>query len=327
MGDILARPNLLAPHETGEALPLQPQPHLGDVALRATAEALPRQPLDAEARDAAFTDKWWEVNGQLSNEVEKSLYEGFQLKLQDESGEVLTSMDVLNCSPIPLSAEDMNALQQTVKRVSDFTQGKIFSRVKGIVFSSGDKFENKNLGGYIRHGGYLRVNIDELRKEEGDELAPRYKPYFKDQPEIGSAEVNMAHELGHSLDVHSAEEAEASELQDGVWDPGFGMHKVSAFHGNVGWKHSVQDHEKGLFGKVDQWNLDDAAMTEQREFPPTSYAATEPAEDFAESFAIAALNGDTSSLGLREATIKRVIDAAEGTAYPAAAGVALDRVA
>lgn len=309
----------------GETIATPSHPQLGESALRNAVEA-PRQPLDAEAIDSAFTNRWWEANKQLSDEVEGSLYEGFQLKLEDESGEILTSMDVLNCTPTPLSPADMAALQHTVKKVSDFTDGKIFSRVNGIVLSSRDKFENNSLGGYRRHGGYLRVNFDELRKEEGDELAPRYKPYFKDQPEIGTAEVNLAHELGHSLDLHSAEEAEASKLPQ-VWDAGVGMHKVSAFHGNVGWRHSVQDHEKGLLGKVDHWNLDDAAMTEQREFPPTTYAASQPAEDFAESFAIAALNGDTSTLDLRTATVKQVIEAAEGAAYPAATGVALDRVA
>lgn len=318
------------PTEVAAAYETSPQgsPHLGDTALRTAVEA-PRTTLSSEDRDGLLRDKWWEGT-RIANELENSLYDVFQLRLEDQAnGEEQASIDVLNCSPTPLAKADIEALERTVKQVSDMTKGKIFSRIKGIVFSAGDKFKDKDLGGYVASGNYLRLNIDEVRKENSDPLAPRYQRYFKGRTDIGTFEVNVAHEMGHSIDIHTTAEAEASDVDvNQMWHPGTAglMYNLSAFHSNVGWRHSVQDHDSGLFGKIDQWNIDDALMSEQNEYPPTSYAATDPGEDFAESFAIIALKGDTASLPIRESIVRKTIDAASGTVHSLPGRITLAQV-
>lgn len=295
---------------TGEIL-TEVSHQIGETLVAQFVEIDEHEPLTSEERSKVLTDSWWEGT-KIAGEVEGSLYEVFKISTERADGQAL---DILNCSSTPLSLQDREALLATVSRVSEFTKGKIFDRVKGIVFSAGDKFEDRNLGGYVPSGGYLRLNIDEVRKEEGDELAPRYRRYFKEQPDIGTFEINLAHELGHAMDVQTYHETTASGLDiEAIWHPGVGgsMHNVSAFHRNVGWRHEIQDHASGLMGRIDIWSIDDAMMSERGEYPPTAYAASEPSEDFAESFAIAALGGDLSTLTTRSQILAKTIAAANG---------------
>lgn len=201
--------------------------------------------------------------------------------------------------------------------VGSYTKGKIYDRVKGIVFEPDSEFENHNLGGFNPASGILRVNIDELRGRGQEALAARYARYFRGS-NVKPRQVNIAHELGHGIDLDTVEEAEAHGIDVNKLAGALGgrVDNLSAMHNRVGWEHRLEPHPTlGDPFKVDRWRLNDALVVESREAPPTGYAAEHPKEDFGESFAIVSLGGDTRTIPERKRIVDETVEKAQARSF------------
>ncbi|HEU4914022.1 MAG TPA: hypothetical protein VFT16_01260 [Candidatus Saccharimonadales bacterium] len=258
--------------------------------------------------------RWWQ-GSKSEKAITESLREVYVGTARDEAGNVRT-LDVLNCAESDLTAEELQSLENVIAKVGNYTHGKIFNRLRGIAFFSGSEFPENELGGFQFASGAMRLNIDELRKAAAM-VPPRYLRYFRNHPEISASEITLAHEFGHVIDIASEEEVDAHFLDKNperyAWTS-FGGRTAdfSGFNSIPGWTNAVIPRSE--YSKANVWRFDEILAIEMAggESPPTSYAMTAPCEDMAESFAIASLDGDTSTIPMRLKRIQEVIDLAEG---------------
>ena len=264
-------------------------------------EAVAGLPNDAATIDRITKHyRWWEgAPRDLDKDVEERLLDQLQIK-NDETGQ---SVDILNCSAEALTTEEQKLIADTFQAVANFTGGKVFERVRGLVLSQRDRFEGDTVGAYMSYAGIVRINMDQLRElsKEAEESS-RYDKY------LGGGrffEAVFAHELGHAMDITSLDQAEKAGIQtEGKITNAFGgvTHDFSLFDEQFGWTGGevVQDPNQKW---VRDWKIDPAHEIECREFSPTNYGTTNPKEDFAETFAIMSLGGKRDSFPLRAAKL------------------------
>jgi hypothetical protein len=161
-------------------------------------------------------------------------------------------------------------------------------------------------------------------REQANEMAHRYKKYFPEDTKVGFLELIVAHELGHAMDIQTIEEADKHFIDKDKynwmgWSNRTGS--FSVFDNKFGWTHTLEKTKETISGSYDReveqtvnvHRMDDALETECGEYSPTGYGRTNPKEDFAESFAIAALGGDTARFAGRTKVIADALVQAEGS--------------
>ena len=263
-----------------------------------------------------MSEAWWNA-GHSRDLVKEGVSEVFRV----ESGE--KSLDILNCTTEILSSEEQQAVQAALQHVASYTGNKVFDRAAGIILASGDHFEEDSAGLYNFMDRTVRVNMDVVRKDAS--LANRYKKYFDEGANIGFLEVIIAHELGHSMDINTLDEVQTHGIdKDSYHWNGFSNRSsdFSVFDNKFGWTHHIEkplvsDPSTPDLPAVEKrqtvHRMDDAMESECGEYSPTGYGRSDPKEDFAESFAIAALGGDTSKFSARTKVIAEALAQAEGS--------------
>jgi len=258
-----------------------------------------------------YDGAWWRYSP-AEGAVNNSLREVYSVAAHEAAG-TRSVMEVLNCSSIELAADELAILKDTIEQVGKFTRGKIYDRVKGIVFCGDEEFADHDLGGFHFPSGVMRLNMDKLRDAMHTGLPQRYIPYFRGKNNVSAFSITLAHELGHAMDIQTMEEVNRhfiSPDQHGYMALGSRTASFSSFNELPGWTYKVVP--QGRYGKRDEWRFDVGQALEGREYPPNTYAHTKPSEDMGESFAIAALGGDMSSMPMRRNRIRETIDRAEG---------------
>ncbi len=263
-----------------------------------------------------MSEAWW--NAGHSRELIK---EGVTEVFRVESGD--KSLDILNCTTEALTLNEQQAIQAAMQHVASYTGNKVFDRAAGIILASGDHFQENSAGFYNFMDRTVRVNMDVVRQDAT--LATRYQKYFADDANVGFLEVIIAHELGHSMDINTLDEVALHGIdKDSYHWNGFNNRSsdFSVFDDKFGWTHHV---EKPLASDPKYpdtpptekpqtvHRINDAMESECGEYSPTGYGRSDPKEDFAESFAIAALGGDTSKFGSRTKVIAEALTLAEGS--------------
>jgi hypothetical protein len=243
--------------------------------------------------------RWW-----LSSSAEAAVETGLQEAFRVQEGD--RQIDVLNCSNERFADRDKQAIENVMNAVANFTGGKVFDRVKGIVFADQSYFKDGVAGDYQHAAGTIRINIASLanRAQLG-----RYTQYFE-EGQTDFLEIILAHEIGHAMDIASLDEVENHNIDANtvVWSAfGGRTSDFSAMQQLPSWNpYTYKENPNSTFEKT-AWAYNDAGAIECREDAPTGYATTNPQEDFAESFAIAALGGDVSKMPWREAIIGETI--------------------
>lgn len=226
------------------------------------------------------------------------------------------NVDIFNCAVNDLTPEALTSIENALNAVANYTGGKIFERVKGIVIAENDHFQEDIAGYYNFSSSTLAINIHVLQDEDHRASLGRYAKYF---PDGGTNwfELVLTHELGHAMDIHKVEEADEHHInKDAYWWSGFGgmTNDFSAFDDHFGWRNTIEEVEQENGGSISKniRRMDEAEELECREYTPTGYARTHPKEDFAETFAIAVLNGDLSRLPQRQKLLQETIQKAHG---------------
>jgi hypothetical protein len=260
----------------------------------------------------AADGRWWQ-GSKAEQRIGESLREVYQGRAYDDAGTEKT-IDILNCADSDLTEEELASMQEVLTEVGNYTKGKIFSRMRGIVFLPDSDFEDKDLGGFQFASGVMRLNLDEFRAGAGA-LPPRYQRYFQGRTDVDTPKIVFAHELGHVMDLTTTDEVDALFIdkdQHGWMAMGGRTGDFSAFNRLPGWKHQVVEDDKGF--KKDVWNFDVTSALEEAwgETPPTNYGQSKPHEDTGESFAIDSLGGDMSTLRMRQKVLHEMIKNAVG---------------
>lgn len=290
--------NIRGGYEPEEAIVIDPS----DPADRQVFEIASERARDNDAVIKHFAiqeGRWW-VGSKAEEAVETSLIEAFRVSEGDKH------LDVLNCSDQLLSDLERSSIQKVFNHVANYTGGKIFSRLSGIVLAGNkDGFKDHAAGDHQMFAGTIRLNMDVIREKSDLE---RYKRYFEGI-ETNWFEVVLAHEMGHAMDIMTFSEAEAHGL-DTAHTYGFGgiTNDHSAAEVFDRWIPTVKTDAKTGLTKT-QWNY---KMMMRGEAAATDYAKTTPGEDFAEAFAIASLGGDMSKLPERQKMLAKTIMNAEG---------------
>jgi hypothetical protein len=261
-----------------------------------------------------FDGRWWQ-NSKIEDDVQTSLKEVFSLQAQGENGEKRV-LEILNCADSRLTDDEIELVRVTIEQVARFTNGKIYDRINGIVFASDSAFDDHDMGGFQGASGVMCLNLDELRKAKGM-IPPRYLRYFKDRADVNGMSITLAHEFGHAMDVRSMDEVEAHFIHRAgraFMALGGVTLEFSAYDNLPGWKATRVPEEHGLWDR-DHWSYDVTIGDEFGEHPPTSYGHESPKEDFAESFAIAALGGDLSKMRGRAKLVGETIKRAHATEF------------
>ena len=255
--------------------------------------------------------RWWETP---YKKLDEKVAEGVKERIVVEDG--LHSLELFNLHESLLTAKEITNFEQAMAAVVQLSQGKAMDRIKGIVILGADNFPEGVAGSFGSSNRVMTVNLDALRDDqtyidEHPEISTRYDRFFKGALP-SQIEITLAHELGHALDIHTKGEADKLGLDKTSATNGAGqeVQGISAFQNDFGWQlHHVEQRD---FDRKNTWKIDDAEAAESRELPLTSYAATAPGEDFAETFAIMALGGDLSSAPTRVRKIHETIAAVEG---------------
>jgi hypothetical protein len=253
------------------------------------------------------SERWWEGTN-MAEPVNERLREAFTVS----SGE--KNLDILNCSTLELTEQEQKSLQTTLQHLASFTGNKIFDRVSGVILAEEGDFEEGTGGAYNFGDRIIRINMGFIRGQEG-KLHPRYKKYFSEDSGITNMEVFIAHEFGHSMDINTLSEADAHFIDKSTYQwTGMGdrSNSFSAFDDKFGWEHTVERPVGQAWGGQTHHMIDPAQEVESRENSPTTYGTSSPKEDFAESFAIAALGGDVAAFPARYKVIAESLPRAEG---------------
>ncbi|HYH74330.1 MAG TPA: hypothetical protein VD735_00055 [Candidatus Saccharimonadales bacterium] len=258
---------------------------------------------------------WWRNSPRAMNAIDRSLRQVHRVVATEHETGRRSSIDVMNCTKDDLTAEEEHRLERTMQAVSVFTRGKIFSRMAGIVLSSKETFgldDPTAAGDFNNFSGIMHLNMDKLRALD-EVTAGRYKAYFGADSDLSAFEIATAHEAGHGMDLRSAEEVRARLMDPYVYAeepmPNGATGAFSYFDSLPGWTREVAE----VNGKQkDVWRFNEIEAVEYGELPPTNYACTRPSEDVPESFAIAALGGDTSALRQRAKIVGEMVDQAQG---------------
>jgi hypothetical protein len=257
----------------------------------------------AIAREAE--GRWW-TSSLAEKSVQRGIREGFRIR------EGRNEADILNCSEHDLTPEQQQSMAKVFGAVSTFTGGKIFDRIKGIVLAPDEDFEKRTVGkdkklksvlGIIQiENGVISINIDRILEDKS--TFERYAKYLEGI-DTDLFEVTLAHELGHAMDIKSMQEVKAHDLDteriSWSWH-----HDFSTFQEMAGW---LAVKGGGAFATKTEWSFNG---DETIECVPTDYGLTNPKEDFAETFAIAALGGDLSSMPERQKKLAETIQKAQG---------------
>jgi hypothetical protein len=261
------------------------------------------------------TSRWWETSATSLQkvDVEHTLREVWRTIIHMDN-ETTEGIDILNCSPEVLSDDEHEAFSDTLHKISNLTEGKIHSRIKGIILCGDGVLDDKSVGEFNHSTGVMLINISEARRFKGV-MPPRYAPFFAPGDALLPLKILTAHELGHAMDIKTIEEAEAHILDVNPHRRGYrtmapnGIIGASSFDVLPGWTAAIA---KGDYGDTNQWHFNVTEATEFGEAPPTEYAYEEPREDNAESFAIIALGGNTSSMKIRHKLVLQTMELAEG---------------
>jgi hypothetical protein len=279
----------------------KPLPSMGEFAVvegdDLTVHGVIAEALAATEADSAIKEKisqfyrWWDTDlHDYSEDIRNRLDEVITLS----DGE--RSTQVVNMSGEAMSEDELAELQQTFQAVANFTGGKIFDRIKGIALRRDDRFDQDAAGAYWKSGNVVSINLENSRSRQ-HALNDRYKPYFDEKNPPSRIALILAHELGHAMDIDLYKDTDDSDL----------VYKTSRFDDKFGW--ALQPGE----GDEKTWAVDEASQVECYEPVPTDYAAeNNPAEDFAETFALLALGVDKSRLPQRAMVLAEAIEAAAG---------------
>lgn len=248
---------------------------------------------DPHVRDkllAADGRPW--VFSRAHTSAELSLREVFTIEDGSEQ------LDCINCTDENLSDDELAHIKSTIASVNAFTGGRLLARLGCVVFDRKERFKEGIIGGMELSGSTLSINLDKLRENVrlGTPLNKRYQEYFPNGG-VDDIDVILAHELGHAVDISTTEEVESYGIRpnDQLY---MGPRSVSAFQSGLGWvNHPVKGD--GGYVEQDSWEFTGNDELVCPENLPTSYAAHGPREDFAETFAILALNGDRRQLQAR----------------------------
>lgn len=257
--------------------------------------------------------RWW-AGTRSEKAVDNDLLEVMM------AGDSAHQLDVLNCSSEILSPEEAQSIEAVLSAVASYTGSKIFDRVSGIVFID-DKHTQRSpeqveddkhiIGSYQNAYGVITINLSYIR-QHAYQLIDRYKTYFEGTS-VDLLQVVLAHELGHAMDIRTFEELDAHHIDKSEinWG-GFGGYTddFSAFQKGLGWKNEITQDEKGW----DKNNWSQMGEDICEELPPTNYA-TDPREDFAETFAVLALGGDSSELTVRQHKVADSLNSASGNTF------------
>lgn len=288
-----------------------PEPHEADIVVGLAATEL-RQNDYYYQKIVEHDGYWWENNSLDAIDVPSTLREVWQVKAEGDGDS--RTLDILNCGPDVLDAAEQQAIIEAVQAISDFTNGKLYDRLKGVIFVGDDVLNEGEAARYNDLSKVLMVSLNEVRAFKG--VVPnRYRHYFKDGDEQLVMKIILAHEIGHAFDVRSLAEAQRQGVNVHARPyivQGGRIFLCSAFDELPGWQATTH---RGEFLTTLQWHLDDAGALELNEYPANGYAATQPGEDLAESFAIAVLGGDTSRIPVRVNMLRRIVSAAEARTF------------
>jgi hypothetical protein len=268
--------------------------------------------------------RWWQ-DSPAEEDVETSLNEVLRLTVHDEAGNERV-LDVLNCADGELTDQERAAIVRTIQKVGNFTQGKIYSRLNGIVFCSDSAFKDQELGSFHPVSGVMRLNLGQIRDAAGM-LPPRYNPYFKGRTDVTAMDITLAHESGHIMGVRYEEEVDKHSLRQPNYAASglLGMTiGYSAFNNIPSWEW--KQRKVGEHWAENDWRHNDTIGAELGEHPPTSYGHKEPDEDEGESFGIVSLDGDATQLRMRQKIISETIERATGTTMEGRQTVSIKKV-
>jgi hypothetical protein len=263
--------------------------------------------LDAAAR---MEGRWW-LNSIEADFIDKNIRQVVRVI------EGKNSIDVVNCLDQALAKEHIDSIENVFNAVANYTGNKIFSRVKGIALLPGTEFEDNVAGHFQASRGVIVINMDQWGRNSDSDGLGKFKRFFPDG-QVNFFELILAHEMGHAMDIIDMDEVEKHQIDKdkfawmsfGGFTSGF-----SAFDDQFGWSHEVINSDpSNPFSSKNVHRLDEAAEIEWREDAPTGYATEHPTEDFAESFAIIALGGETSKLQSRAKVIGETVIKASGVA-------------
>lgn len=219
-------------------------------------------------------------------------------------------LDVVNSTDSRLSEAEVASVQKVFSTIAALSGGKIFERVRGVMIVPEGVLPENVSGQFNKGTGVLRIGMDILRMKNDS----RFQKYFKDS-DVTRFELTLAHELGHAMDIQSVEEAKAHGIDTESRNWGHITNftsDFSAFDDKFGWAHESIIDERGHLS--DQHTYTEEGAIECEEFVPTEYGKTSPREDFADTFAIVCMGGDTSTISQRAEVIKRTLNLAEGEA-------------
>ncbi|MBL8159078.1 hypothetical protein JNJ66_01340 [Candidatus Saccharibacteria bacterium] len=232
------------------------------------------------------------------------------LPVQEKVRQTLTfqrdtgSITIRNLTGRLLSTDERLAIEGACHTVAAFTRERIVQRLEGIDLV--DMGEALQWGGtYNPYSRVVRVNLAGLRRLKKPDLGD-YAPYFTGRPGVSLFDLTLAHEMAHAMDIGTLAEAVSLgiDIKHHAWFAINGRtNSFSYFQQGLGWRHRVIGDGKLAHNT---WRLEE----KDKALAPTRFAAEMPHEDFAETFAIMALGGDTSMFTNRAQLLRSLIQPA-----------------
>lgn len=238
---------------------------------------------------------WWKTNP-LTEKIKKPPTEIY--KLRTPAGEI----DMLNFAEIQLSPDELAQIVETFTNTASFTNGKIYSRIIGIVIapeecfkrSDDDSQDRPNIAGDLnRTNPVVRINIDAVRRPHDDSFGEFIKKRAPGKT-VTMLQAILAHELGHAMDLRFIDEIQRN---------GIDVSKTEFVFNGVTKEFDAFEHPDPTI-----YLLEPSLSQRGRE---------NAAEDFAETFMLAVVGGDVSKVPRKMQRIKEAIDLANGQAYTA----------
>jgi hypothetical protein len=198
-------------------------------------------------------------------------------------------IEIANYHSDGLTAEEQSEIASAFATISNFTEGKIWDRVSSLDLVPAHQLPDPELeGDYELTDQKVRVNLD-LARQPDPTFGPFRDRFFPKRP-VSVLQFSLAHESGHAMDVQYLDEIAAHGIDKDVVAPGW----------------------RSYCGKSNNFSAFSLSDSLAEEGHLTKRSKESAREDFADSFAVAALGGDVLAVPNRLRRLSETIKLAKG---------------
>jgi hypothetical protein len=259
--------------------------------------------------ESEMTDQnpWWQTNRLIEARVKTPPSEVYRILTSDGA------VDLVNFTQEVVSDEELREISETLRMAIGFTKGKILDRIIGIALLPEEAYRDptgKNkvngrpntAGDLNRMNPIVNLNMDAIRNPIDDSFQPFIEKRIPGRGVTMLQQV-FAHECGHAMDLTYVDEIERQAINTSRMN--------LAINGRTKEFTAFEDPDPSVY--VLEPSL-------------SSRARVNAAEDFAETFALAVLGADMSSVPQKMRRIEEVIAYANGQEIPDSKIIGVEKV-